>query len=510
MKKGIIYILLAFTSFMWSSCEEKTDADSYPSPIINVETVRRLYKGQDVTLDNNTLDGATKIVGIVISDHANKNVPAGLVVMQSGRQPAKVRGINLVIGEQASSYLPGDSIVVNIAGSTLTKVNGSLQIKNLLKEAISKVSSGNTPKLQSVTVDNLTKNPSFYESTLVRIYGCIFNRVFGEDYAGDKSFHDGGGSTILLHTEAEASFAGENLPKRAVTSGIVFIEDEGEEQSIRVWPRAFDEMVSTGVDVDPNIPLGKTPIIITGFLTDPTGADGNYEYVQFMATQDIDFEMTPFSMVTCNNAGATLPGGYPEFGWATGGARTYKINLTSGTVAKGHFFYVGANKKIWGSSSTDISAANWIASVMYMDVDGADFGTKTGGLLANSGNPAGIAIFLGTTVNENTAPLDAIFFGGTGGLIYTAGPPQQGYKIANTDRYAIKHPTTNAEQPFFRQGNNTFIFGFPAATNFAKLGGTYNASSEQWTTVRVMTNVPLGSTSTIADLETGNGLTKLE
>ena len=509
MKKSIIHILLVFVSLTWYSCEEKTDADSYPSPIINVETVRRLYKGTDIILNNSNLDGAKQIVGIVISDHANKNVPEGLVVLQSRRQPSKIRGINLLIGASAANYLPGDSIVVNIDGAILGRENGSLQIKNLSEQSISKISSDNIPAIQTITVDNLNKNPGFYESTLIRIYGCTFNRVFGEDYAGDKNFHDGGVSTVQLHTEQTAVFANENLPKRAVTTGIVFLQGNNDQPNIQVWPRAFGEMVSTGVDVDPNIPLGKTPVIITGFLTDPTGSDGNYEYVQFMATQDIDFEMTPFSMVTCNNAGATGTS-HPTQGWATGGTKTYKFNLTSGTVAKGNYFYVGANKKIWGANSTDISAANWITSVMYMDVDGADFGTKTTGLLANSGNPAGIAIFVGTTVNESSYPVDVIFYGGANGDIYTAGPPELGYRIADTDSYSIKHPTTNADQSFFRKGNNTSRFAFPAATSFAKLGGVYNATLQKWTTVRTLTNVSLGSTSTIADLETGNGITKLE
>jgi hypothetical protein len=509
MKKTLIYIMLFFTATCFSGCEEPNEAEGKPSPIINVDNVRRLHKGEDIKLDDVNLQGATKIVGLVISDYQNGNLPEGMLVLQSARI-ARIRGINLNIGAAAATYLPGDSIVVNISGATLSKVNGSLQINGLSNESIEKVSSGHTPAIQTVSVDILNRNPGFFESTLLRIYGCTFNRVFGEDYAGDKTFHDGGATTLELHTEVTASFASENLPKRANTTGIVFLRNAGETENAQVWPRSISEMVSTGVDVDPNIPLGKTPIVISGFLTDPTGTDGNYEYVQFMATQDIDFEMTPFSMVTCNNAGATGTN-HPTDGWASGLTKTYKINLTSGTVAKGNYFYVGGIKKIWGANSTDISSANWVASVLYVDTDGADFGSKTGGLLANSGNPAGIALFLGTTVTEASVPIDVIFYGGTGGDIYSAGPPPKGYRITDTDRYLKKHATTGADQPFFRNGTNTFIFsGFPATSNFAKLGGVYNATTEKWTTVRAMTSTPIGSTSTVSVLETGTGNTKLE
>jgi hypothetical protein len=94
-----------------------------------------------------------------------------------------------------------------------------------------------------------------------------------------------------------------------------------------------------------------SPVIITGYLVDPNGSDATYEYMQFLATRDINFAITPFSIYTTNNAGSTNP--FPVQGWNTGGARTYKFNLTSGTVLKGQYFYVGGtNKFINGANST--------------------------------------------------------------------------------------------------------------------------------------------------------------
>src|SRR5690606_8519812 len=97
------------------------------------------------------------------------------------------------------------------------------------------------------------------------------------------------------------------------------------------------------------------PVLITGFVSDAKGTDANNEYIQLMATEDIDFAVTPYSLVTTNNAGASTPTGFPQNGWATGGVRTYKFNLTSGIAKKGDFFYVGGTTKmINGPSSTSM------------------------------------------------------------------------------------------------------------------------------------------------------------
>ena len=45
---------------------------------------------------------------------------------------------------------------------------------------------------------------------------------------------------------------------------------------------------------------------------------------------DINFSEVPFSVVTSTNAGSVLH----TAGWASGGARSYKFNITSGSVKK--------------------------------------------------------------------------------------------------------------------------------------------------------------------------------
>jgi len=114
------------------------------SPYISIYDVRDVYKGADMTLSKEVLYGSSKITGVVISDHSAGNLPAGLLVLQDRRRLNELRGIALSIGTEATKYLPGDSIVVDIAGGILKRVDGILQITGLNVSSINKISSGNT------------------------------------------------------------------------------------------------------------------------------------------------------------------------------------------------------------------------------------------------------------------------------------------------------------------------------------------------------------------------------
>ncbi|KAA8484373.1 hypothetical protein BDE36_1540 [Arcticibacter tournemirensis] len=501
MKKIFKLILGLVIVAMGMSCEKHDFAEGELSSFINIQRVRLLYRDADLTLTRENLDGAQITAGTVISVLDSGNVSPGIVVIQSERG-GKMRGISLELGSDASNYRAGDSLSVNIIGGILKRVDGTLRISGLSPQSVEKVDENKNVVIRTATAININSKPEEYESTAVRIYGLKFTPDLGiETIGGTKVFNDNS-ADMQMHVESSSELSSSLLPKTATVTGIIFRNSEG---VMQVWPRVKSDFISTSIIVDPRIPLGKFPVIITGFLSDPTGTDANYEYIQFMATQDLDFENTPFSVVTSNNAGSATPTGMPVNGWATGEMRTYKFNLTSGTVAKGSFFYVGGYKQVWGSSSADISSAKWIANILYASTPGNGFGTVTTNLLANSGNGAGIAVFKGTDVTVNSVPVDVIFFGGDGNL-FSAGPPAVGYRITDNDLYS----TMEGTQPFYKQGTNTKKFSFPAATNFAKLGGVYNVTSQSWTTARVKTDVPLGNGSTITVLEAGNGVTKLE
>ncbi|RYZ57377.1 MAG: hypothetical protein EOO14_11060 [Chitinophagaceae bacterium] len=504
MKNKLLYsvCLLALVLLWGCKKEDENYPGGTPSPYIAVLDVRAIHEGQDVTLTKENMFGASKIAAVVTSDHSGGNIPAGLVVVQDNRRLGELRGLAINLGAAAADYMPGDGLIIDVEGGTLSRVNGILQLNGISTQKIEKAASGIALTPLSVKSNDVIANPGRYEGVLITLTSVGFDPSYpaGSTYAGDRTINDGFGNTIL-HTETGADWSGKPLPFLSNFSGIVFSGADGAPQ---LWPRTESDITVRSATA-PKI----SPVVVSGFLTDPAGGDGNYEYIQFLATRNIDFSVTPMSVVTTNNAGASTPTGVPVEGWATGDLRTYKIDITDGTVQKGQYFYVGANKKIWGSASAEISPALWVTK-MYNDNNGDGFGTKTSNLLANSGNAGGIAVFDKTAVDATTVPVDVVFFGGNGSL-FSAGPPSRGYRITNTDYFDEKHPVTQAEQPFFAQGSNTTKFTFPTVVSgvggyFAKLGGVYNIVTGRWTSARLMNNVLLNNASTLAEIEGGTSI----
>lgn len=215
----------------------------------------------------------------------------------------------------------------------------------------------------------------------------------------------------------------------------------------------------------------QAQILISGYMANPPSTDAPYEYVQLVATQAINFAVTPYSLVWNNNGTAA------SAGWAAGAALSYKFDITTGSVTAGQVFYVGGSGKlINGAGSTDISSLTWVRTINNGTTAGDGLGTaNASGNFGNGGtNADGVAVFSGTTVMANTIPIDAVFFG-TG--IGTANPATGGYVLPTNDLY-------NNGQGTFGDGTNTFIFADPAGGAFIKFSGTYNTISSTWTTAR--------------------------
>ena len=289
----------------------------------------------------------------------------------------------------------------------------------------------------------------------------------------------------------------------------------------------------------------RSPIAITAVMIDPRGYDalsmsstaangkGGCEYAQLLALEDIDFSVTPYSLVACYNASSNTGNGVaPENGWATGGRRTFKFNLTSGKVDKGEFFYVGGAAKSFGGYNScgivEFAGAKWIRTIPYgtqcgdgtttcSGTGGDDFGDANSGLFHNHTTADwydGLAVFAGTTVDRYTFPLDAVFWGaGTTIYNYTSAT-RSGYLIPCNDLYSPVNTSTGADQPYFGQGTNTARLAvFPEASDLSGLimfGGKLN-EYKQWTQKRVSTLKYLtpctGTTYQRTDIEKGTGIT---
>ncbi|HEY0669852.1 MAG TPA: DUF5689 domain-containing protein [Sphingobacteriaceae bacterium] len=506
MKKILLYTSILFTAaIMFAGCE---DDNNYPggkiSPYIPLYDLRNLYKGTDLALSQDNMFGSDKITGIVVSDHTEGNMPAGALIIQDKRRLQQLRGITIPLGADASKYVAGDSVIVTVAGGVLKRVDGQLQITGIPASSVTKVSSGNVIPTNRVPSSYILADPSKYESTLVAIVKGSFDPLPTptDVFAGDKVVNDGF-ENITMHTEASAAFANNPLPVSANFYGVIFNKAPNDSTLIpRLQIRKASDVQVLSSTIE------NTPVIITGFISDVEGGDGNYEYMQFMATKAINFATTPFSVVVTNNAGATNPTGFPSLGWATGSlatsgaSRTYKFNLTSGSVAKGEFFYVGGSSKlINGPSSTSIASSKWIRAFNYSTTNGDGFGLKTSGLFANSGNASGFAIFEGTNVTKDSKPVDVIMVG-TGGSIFSPSP-LMGYKIANTDFYDVVNPITLESQPYYRQGSNTINLIYTTSDRgyFYKLGGIYNTRLGKWVKARTQSSIDLTKTSTLEEIE---------
>jgi len=516
MKYNKIYsLLLLFILMIGAGCKKNNEAEGTLSPITSIEDVRTLYNGADLTITKSQLMEATKITGTVISNPDSGNVKTGHVVIQQIARNRK-RGIILSLTD-AAGYKLGDSLTVVIEGSTLKRQDGSLMLTNLAAGAVTKVASGRNRTITVTSSYEIAQKPDQYESTLVKISSATINPVPlpAEVMAGDKSAVNGADS-IMIHTEATASFASATVPASASFTGIVYAGPQvAGKPSYQIWPRTSADITDRIAPVDPNGPqLGKFPVVITGFVNDSKGSDGNNEYFQFLATRDIDFTKTSMAVITCTNAGAATPypNAAPAGGWATGGGRTYKFNLTTGTVKKGEFFYVGGSgKKINGPNTTDISSSKWIRSIAYVTNGGDGFGTASSGLLPNSGNAGGIAVFEGTNITETSVPVDVVFFGGTGKTTIFNATDNFGYRIVDNDHYQTKDVAGTAEQPFLFQGTNTYIIPHQSTADlgiFVKLGGTYNIAAKTWDVPRAYTFYLMNAASAVTEIET-NAVTTL-
>lgn len=538
MKCILNLFLVISIAGLFSSCF-KDGYGNYPGgepyDIIPVLDVRPIYRGQDVTLTKENLLGATKLAVVVISDHTAGNLPTGLLVVQDSRRLNLLRGISLDIGAAAANYHPGDSVIIDISGGMLTRKEGILTITGITESRITKVGRG-IVSINAINVAELNANPDTYESSLCIINKSSFNPAPkpGDVIGGAKLINDGF-ANLTLYTDPSVSYANNAPYGLGAYVGIPFATSEG---SLQLRTRSEDDMIDMGSSAQ--------DILITGFMADPKGGDGGHEYVQLMATKDINFSETPYSIVVCNNAGASTPA--LDAGWATGGLRTIKWNITSGVVPKGKFFYFGfQGKKINGSAGVAFPSETIYIQKTYNTSSGSTnagdgglvrasaFGTS--GPFANSGNASGVAVFKGTTVTETSVPEDVLFIasGGNTSIYDPSKTPILGYRICNNDWYSMYSVAINPETykpevvPYlhYRSPGNTT--NMPYATNerhptaatdaslFNMMGGVYNVTLGRWTTARKRVVVELFQTptdgfpaATIDDIEKHESVTKIE
>ena len=211
----------------------------------------------------------------------------------------------------------------------------------------------------------------------------------------------------------------------------------------------------------------RAQLLISEYLANPSGTDSPFEFVELIATEDIDFALTPYSVVFGNNGTATANG------WIAGGTVTYGFNITAGSVSRGDVVYVG------GSSM--VPTGTKLRTINTLTTGGDGFGDAASGVLGNGGaNADGIAVFNldVSALTPSTAPIDAVFFGtGVGTAAVSGGA--EGYQLPVNDLYSGGKLQTDS-----------FLAPDPPGGEFTVASGAYDFGSGTWLQPRTFTVTP--------------------
>ena len=246
MKKIVLAVAL-FALCATSAC--KTDPDwaaGTLNPTVSISDVRFLYKGNDRQLTTDDLSGAVQISGVVSSNYTEKNVPEGIVIIQNTLR-SKTSGIAVHVGsELASTLQPGDSLLLQIAGKTLTRENGALTIRSLNNTEITVLSTGHKLSPIPVTASALEANPEAYESILVRVSNCAPEEPSAENPSYEQGLTVGDGTgTLTIYAREGSDLATHLVPDEPVTYiGLVFTEtDESGNTQLFICPRSLRDVI---------------------------------------------------------------------------------------------------------------------------------------------------------------------------------------------------------------------------------------------------------------------------
>ncbi|MFN8155126.1 MAG: hypothetical protein U0Y08_12615 [Bacteroidia bacterium] len=224
-------------------------------------------------------------------------------------------------------------------------------------------------------------------------------------------------------------------------------------------------------------------LLISEFLANPAGSDSSKEWIELIATKNIDFALTPYSVIVANNGTGTTKG------WTAGGFLTYAFQISSGTVVPGEVVYVG------GSNMAITGRKLRVIDVSTIGGDGGIGNASAGGFLGNGGaNADGIAVFNLplSAIDSNTVPVEAIFYGtGIGTALVNAGT--DGYTLPVNDKYF-----GGRLQPTSYLAPDPTSLNVLATGTYNKLTGAY-APVRSWSATGVLTD----GTSSVSVL-TGN------
>jgi hypothetical protein len=206
-------------------------------------------------------------------------------------------------------------------------------------------------------------------------------------------------------------------------------------------------------------------LVISEILPNPSGTDSPFEWIELVATSNINFATTPYTVVVCNNSTATVNG------WIEGGTITYAFQINTGSVSAGQVVYVG------GSSMAPTGTQ--LRTINTGTTGGDGFGTAaTGGVVGNGGsNGDGVAVFnlASASITNSSIPVDALFYGTALGTALVNGGAD-GYQLPINDLYSGG-----------KLQANSFLAGDPGSNESILATGLFNTQTGLWTSQRSWT-----------------------
>lgn len=169
-------------------------------------------------------------------------------------------------------------------------------------------------------------------------------------------------------------------------------------------------------------------LLISEFLQNPPSTDSPYEYIELLAVDNIDFSVTPYTVIVSNNGNATADG------WIEGLAISYAFEINTGTVSVGDVVYVG------GTLMTPTGQHLRVINTGTTGGDGGIGNMNATGVIGNGGPGSdGIAVFNlpVSSITSSTVPVDAVFYGqGPDHGIAVVSAGADGYQLPVNDLYS--------------------------------------------------------------------------
>jgi len=225
-------------------------------------------------------------------------------------------------------------------------------------------------------------------------------------------------------------------------------------------------------------------LVISEVFANPAGTDSCKEYVELLAVQNINFSLTPFTVIVNNNGSANTSG------WVAGGSLSYAFAINSGSVAAGNVVYVG------GSCMTPTTGQLRVLNVKNVSGDWNIGSPNASGVFGNGGSNAdGVAVFNlpVSSITSSTVPTDALFFGtGIGTSAVNSGA--DGYQLPVNDLYTGGKLNTGS-----------FLAPDPGSDILLTASGVFDMASGSWTTGRSISSgtVPSAGASSVSLTTTG-------